>query len=70
MHFVNRHKYFKEKIPWIGSDMFAFLEKFNPYLIDDDEKQNNRDEINWKIYSSIYDKISDFKTLDYQFYVD
>ena len=44
------------------------LEKFNPYLIDDDEKQNNRDEINWNIYSSIYGKISDFKSLDYQFY--
>jgi len=44
------------------------LDKFNPYFIDDDEKKNNRDEINWKIYSSIYGKISDFKNLDYQFY--
>lgn len=43
------------------------LDGFDPSFSDDEKLQAIKDEKNWKIYTQIYKKIEDFKTLDYQF---
>ena len=43
------------------------LSKFNPYLADNEEKQDNRDNNNFEVYSLIYDKIQEFRNLEYDF---
>ncbi len=44
------------------------LDKFNPNFIKDKEKKNEVDDANYEIYNNIYDKITEFRNLEYDFY--
>ncbi len=44
------------------------LKKFDPYFEEDQKKLNEKDNVNFEIYSTIYKKITEFRNLEYEFY--